>query len=173
MDNVILIGMPGSGKSTVGVLLAKTMGFDFLDADLLIQKREGLLLQEILDKRGLEAFLSAEEAAIRSINCRRTVIAPGGSAVCRVGGMKHLKNLGPLIYLRVPMRELVRRVTNLSSRGIAMEPGQTLADVMAIREPLYERYADLTVDCPPGQELGQTMLEVRRLLKQTHLLSKS
>ena len=156
MDNVTLIGMPGSGKSTAGVLLAKLLGFQFLDVDLLIQQQEGALLQEILDSRGTAAFLDAEEAAVRTLNCRRHVIAPGGSAVCREGAALHLKSLGPVVYLQVPVEELSRRIRNLSTRGIAMEPGQTLADVMAFRDPLYRKYADLIVDCPPGQELAQT-----------------
>ena len=106
MDNIILIGMPGSGKSTVGVLLAKTLGYGFIDTDLTIQQREGALLQEILDKRGLEAFLDAEEAAICSVTCTGTVIAPGGSAVCREGAIGHLKQLGTVVYLRVSLEEL-------------------------------------------------------------------
>ena len=153
MDNITLIGMPGSGKSTAGVLLAKLLGYQFLDVDLLIQEREGALLQEILDRRGTAAFLDAE---VRSLDCRRTVIAPGGSAVCREGAALHLKGLGPVVYLQVSLEELTRRVQNLSTRGIAMEPGQTLADVMAFRDPLYRKYADLVVDCPPRQELLQT-----------------
>ena len=171
MDNIILIGMPGSGKSTVGVLLAKALGYDFLDVDLLIQQREGALLQEILDKYGSGHFLDVEEAAVRSISCHRTVIAPGGSAVCREGAIGHLKALGTVVYLRVPMEELRRRITNLSTRGIAMEPGQTLADVMAYRAPLYEAHADLTVDVLPGADLGQTMLEVRQLLETSDFRS--
>lgn len=167
MDNIILIGMPGSGKSTVGVLLAKALGFNFLDTDLVIQHREGQLLQDILDKHGVEHFLNAEEAAIRSVQCSRTVIAPGGSAVCREGAIGHLKGLGPVVYLRVPMEELTKRIKNLSSRGVAMEPGQTLADVMAFRAPLYERYADLIVDVLPGQELAETVEQVLRLLEHT------
>ena len=166
MDNVTLIGMPGSGKSTVGVLLAKLLGYQFLDVDLLIQEREGALLQEILDTRGTRSFLDAEEAAVRSLNCHRTVIAPGGSAVCREGAALHLQALGPVVYLRVPLEELTRRIQNLSTRGIAMEPGQTLADVMAFREPLYSKYAGLVVDCPPGQELAETAQIVMERLKQ-------
>ena len=169
MDNITLIGMPGSGKSTVGVLLAKALGYNFLDVDLLIQQREGQLLQDILDEHGVEHFLDAEEAAVKSVHCSRTIIAPGGSAVCRQGAIGHLKALGPVIYLRVPMEELQARVKNLSSRGIAMQPGQTLADVMTYRAPLYEQYADLVVDVRPGQELGQTMLEVRRRLGELSL----
>ena len=156
MDNIILTGMPGSGKSTIGVLLAKALGYSFVDVDLVIQEREGALLQEILDLRGTAAFLDAEEAAVRSLHCRRTVIAPGGSAVCREGAALHLKGLGPVVYLQVSLEELTRRVQNLSTRGIAMEPGQTLADVMAFREPLYSKYADLVIPCPPGQELAET-----------------
>ena len=155
MDNIILTGMPGSGKSTIGVLLAKAMGYQFLDVDLLIQEREGALLQEILDGRGVDAFLDAEEAAVRSLDCRRTVIAPGGSAVCRERAARHLSQLGLIVYLNVSLEELTRRIRNLSSRGIAMQPGQTLADVMAYRDPLYRKYAGLVVDCPDGQVLDQ------------------
>lgn len=169
LDNVTLIGMPGSGKSTVGVLLAKLLGYQFLDVDLLIQEREGALLQEILDSRGTRAFLDAEEAAVLSLNCRRTVIAPGGSAVCREGAALHLRGLGPVVYLQVPLEELTRRIQNLSTRGIAMEPDQTLADVMAYREPLYNKYAGLAVDCPPGQELAETAQIVMERLKRAGL----
>ena len=169
MDNITLIGMPGSGKSTAGVLLAKLLGYQFLDVDLLIQEREGALLQEILDRRGTAAFLDAEEAAVRSLDCRRTVIAPGGSAVCREGAALYLKGLGPVVYLQVSLEELTRRVQNLSTRGIAMEPGQTLADVMAYRAPLYRKYADLIVDCPAGQELAETARIVKERLGQAGL----
>lgn len=166
MDNITLIGMPGSGKSTVGVLLAKALGYDFLDIDLLIQQREGMLLQDILDQHGVEYFLTREAAAICSVACSHTILAPGGSAVCREEGMAHLKQLGLVIYLRVPMEELNRRIQNLSSRGIAMNPGESLSDVMTLRAPLYEKYADLTVDILPGQELGHTMQEVLLRLKE-------
>ena len=152
--------MPGSGKSTVGVLLAKALGYSFLDVDLVIQRREGALLQQILDHRGTQAFLDAEEEAVCSVDCRRTVIAPGGSAVCRERGARHLKSLGPVVYLRVPLEELHQRIQNLDSRGIAMDPGQTLDDVMALRAPLYERYADLVVDCAQGRSLAQTTQDV-------------
>ena len=118
MDNITLIGMPGSGKSTVGVLLAKAMGLSFLDVDLLIQQREGQLLQEILDDHGVDHFLDAEEAAVKSIHCSRTVIAPGGSAVLREKGAEHLRSLGPVVYLNVPVEELERR---LRGRGTDSE----------------------------------------------------
>ena len=157
--------MPGSGKSTVGVLLAKALGYEFLDVDLVIQRREGALLQEILDQRGVESFLDAEEQAVCALDCREHIIAPGGSAVCREKAALHLKSLGPVVYLKVPLRELEQRIQNLSTRGIAMSPGQTLADVMAYRAPLYDKYADLTVDCGGGQTLAQTAQEVLRRLE--------
>lgn len=166
LDNIILVGMPGSGKSTIGVLLAKALGYQFLDVDLLIQEREGALLQEILDSRGTQAFLDAEEAAVLSLDCRRTVIAPGGSAVCREGAVRHLSRLGLIVYLNVSLDELTRRIQNLSSRGIAMEPGQTLADVMAYRGPLYRKYAGLVVDCPERQPLDQTVQLVLERLRR-------
>lgn len=173
VNNITLIGMPGSGKSTVGVLLAKTLGYGFLDIDLLIQQREGALLQELLDSRGVAAFLDAEERAVRSVQCDRCVIAPGGSAVCREGAALHLKQLGPVVYLRVPLEELTQRIQNLSTRGIAMEPGQTLADVMAARAPLYERYADLVFDCSGGVSLIETAQQLQRQLEQAGLIPRS
>ena len=123
MDNIILIGMPGAGKSTVGVLLAKTLGYAFLDTDLVIQQREGALLQSLVDSLGVEAFLDVEADAICSVECRGTVIAPGGSAVCRERAMSHLKALGRIVYLHLPLEELERRLNNISTRGIAMAPG--------------------------------------------------
>ena len=166
MKNVVLIGMPGSGKSTVGVLLAKALGYDFLDIDLVIQKREHALLQEILDQRGLDVFLQAEEDAVCSIACQNTVVAPGGSAVCREKAAEHLKSLGPVVYLQFPLEELSGRIQNLSTRGIAMQPGQTLADVMAYRAPLYDKYADLVIDCGGGQTLAQTARLVLERLRE-------
>lgn len=166
MNNVILIGMPGSGKSTVGVLLAKALGYGFLDVDLVIQQREGALLQSILDNRGVEAFLDAEEEAVCSVQCERHVIAPGGSAVCREKAALHLKSLGHVIYLKVPLEELTGRIQNLSTRGIAMAPGQTLADVMACRAPLYEKYADLVIDCSGVQSLAQTARQTLERLRE-------
>lgn len=170
MGNVTLIGMPGSGKSTVGVLLAKFLGYGFQDVDLVIQQREGALLQDIIDRRGVTAFLDAEEQAVLGLDCDGHVIAPGGSAVCRERAAAHLRELGPVVYLRVDLEELQRRIQNLSTRGIAMEPGQTLADVMALRAPLYDKYADVVVDCPAGQSLAQTAQIVLNRLRQEGLL---
>ena len=164
MDNITLIGMPGSGKSTVGVVLAKKLGYDFVDADLVIQARQGALLQELLDRHGLDAFLDMERNAIRSIACRRTVIAPGGSCVLRSGSMEHLKALGRIVYLRLGFSELERRITNLADRGIAFAPGQGLREVYDQRAPLYERWADLVVDAD-GQSLRETLTAVVHALK--------
>lgn len=161
MENLTLIGMPGSGKSSVGVVLAKALGYGFVDADLLIQAREGALLQQLLDTHGLEAFLDMEERAIRSIHCRRSVIAPGGSCVLRETAMAHLKALGPVVYLRLDYPTLEGRVTNLASRGIAFAPGQSLRDVYVQREPLYTRWADCTVEIDQGQDLSATVAAVR------------
>ena len=170
VGNVTLIGMPGSGKSTVGVLLAKALGFGFLDTDLVIQQREGALLQTILDEKGVPYFLDAEERAVRSVDCDRHVIAPGGSVVCREGAMAHLAAMGPVIYLRVPLEELKVRIHNLDSRGIALEPGQTLEDILTLRAPLYEKYAGAVVDAAPGQTTAQTVSlvleQVERLAPQ-------
>lgn len=164
MKNITLIGMPGSGKSTVGVLLAKVLGYNFLDVDLLIQQREGALLQEILNGRGTERFLDAEAAAICSVDCPvPTVIAPGGSAVCRARAMEHLKQLGTVVYLRLSYNDLEGRIHNLGSRGIAMEPGQTLRDIYDYRAPLYEAYADRVADVG-GSTLEQALAAVLRTL---------
>lgn len=163
MDNIILIGMPGSGKSSVGVVLAKALGCRFLDADLLIQEREGALLQEILDRRGLEPFLDLEGEVLRSIRCRRTVIAPGGSCVCRAGAMEHLRSLGTVVYLQLSLSEVEARICNLATRGIALAPGQTIVDVYEYRVPLYQRYADLTVRAD-GQTLTGTVEAVKQAL---------
>ena len=164
MDNIILIGMPGAGKSTVGVLLAKTLGYAFLDTDLVIQQREGALLQPLVDSLGVEAFLDVEADAICSVECRGTVIAPGGSAVCRERAMSHLRALGRIVYLHLPLEELERRLSNISTRGIAMAPGETLPDLFARRAPLYRNYADLTVDVG-RQSLEETVALVLRALR--------
>lgn len=163
MDNIILIGMPGSGKSTVGVLLAKTLGFDFIDTDLILQQREGALLQNILNEKGTEIFLDLEQQAICTVECKQAVISPGGSCVCRELSMAHLKNLGRIVYLDLPLQELEARLNNISTRGIAMEPGQTLSEVYRYRTPLYEKWADVTVQCA-GQNLEETVAAVLRAL---------
>ena len=163
MDNIVLIGMPGSGKSTVGVVLAKTLGLRFLDVDLLIQEREGALLQELIDTQGVERFLDLERDAIQSLACRRTVIAPGGSCVCREESIAHMRRLGTVVYLKLSLEEVEGRIHNMASRGIALSPGQTLADVYQHRTPLYERCAHITVPAG-GQSLAGTVDAVKKAL---------
>ena len=150
--NIILIGMAGCGKSTLGVLLAKALGYGFLDADLVIQKREGKLLQEIINENGLDYFKKAEEAALLSLDTENTVIATGGSAVYYEDAMEHLKKIGKCVWLYLPFPTIERRIKNIKTRGIAIAPGQTLLDVYNEREPLYKKYADITVDCKGGVE---------------------
>ena len=163
MDNMILIGMPGSGKSTVGVVLAKALGMGFLDVDLLIQEREGALLQQLIDRQGVERFLDLERDAILSLSCRGTVVAPGGSCVCREEAIAHMRRLGTVVYLELPLAEVAGRIRNQSSRGIALSPGQTLADLYQYRVPLYQRCAHITVPAG-GQSLAETVENVKRAL---------
>lgn len=163
MHNIILIGMPGSGKSTAGVLLAKALGYGFLDVDLILQQQQGALLQTLLEQYGTEAFLDMEAQAIEGIACDRCVIAPGGSAVCRPAGVAHLQSLGVLVYLRLPFETLEARINNLETRGIAMGETQTLRALYDQRAPLYAQYAGLTIDVG-GLTPAQTVAELVRQL---------
>lgn len=171
MDNIILIGMPGSGKSTVGVVLAKALGMRFLDVDLVIQQREGALLQQLIDTRGVERFLDLERDAVCSLDCRGTVVAPGGSCVCREESIAHMRRLGTVVYLQLSPEEAEGRVHNLSSRGIAFSPGQTLADVYRHRAPLYEKCAHITVPTG-GQSLADEVEKVKQALAAYHSQSR-
>ena len=147
MNNVILIGMPGSGKSTVGVLLAKMAGLDFIDSDLLIQKAVGKRLFEIIEEKGNDEFLKIENRINSEINVHNSVIATGGSAVYCKEAMEHLKTLGRVVYIKVPLDEIKRRIRDFSTRGIVIKNGNSIEDLFAERVPLYEKYADITVEC--------------------------
>lgn len=147
MNNVILIGMPGSGKSTVGVLLAKMAGLDFIDSDLLIQKAVGKRLFEIIEEKGNDEFLKIENQINSEINAHNSVIATGGSAVYCKEAMEHLKTLGRVVYIKVPLAEIKRRIRDFSTRGIVIKNGNSIEDLFAERVPLYEKYADITVEC--------------------------
>ena len=146
-DNIILIGMSGAGKSTLGVLLAKALGKDFADTDLYIQQKEKRLLQEIIDADGIEYFMQVEEDVVSNLHFKNAVIATGGSVVYSDKIMTELKKNAVSVYLYVPYAELASRVKNISTRGIVMRKGNTYEDVYNERLPLYEKYADIIVDC--------------------------
>jgi shikimate kinase len=147
MKNIIIIGMPGAGKSTMGVILAKTLGRTFVDTDIVAQETSGRLLQEIIDEEGTDAFLKTEEKTILSLHYRNAVIATGGSVVFSGKAMEHLKKDGIVIYLKISFEEMVRRLNNITTRGIVLAAGQSLRDMYNQRVPLYEKYADITIDC--------------------------
>ena len=146
--NIVLVGMPACGKSTIGVLLAKALGYTFIDTDIVIQRETGRLLQDIIDSDGLDAFCIAEERAICSVEeTEGCIIATGGSAVYSRTAMLHLKEHGLVYYLSLPTEEISKRLHNIKSRGIAMSKSDTIEDVFSRRRALYEEYADITVDC--------------------------
>jgi shikimate kinase len=146
-DNVALIGMPGAGKSTLGVLLAKRTGREYIDTDLHIQESQGAMLQQIIERCGVEEFHRIEERCVLALDCSHSVIAPGGSVVYSEAAMQHLGRIAVRVYLDVPLLELDRRLGDLDARGVTRAPGQDLAGLLAERLPLYERWADVRVDC--------------------------
>ena len=146
MSNIVLIGMPGCGKSTVGVILAKTLGIGFVDTDLIIQQREKRLLQNIIDTDGIEKFLDCEAEAVMSLDCDNCVIATGGSVIFREEAIDHLKRNGKIFYLNVSLDEIKKRLDNISTRGVAASKNQTIDDIFNERSPLYQKYADCILD---------------------------
>lgn len=159
MKNITLLGMPGAGKSTIGVLLAKALGYDFLDTDLLIQNEEGMLLREIIAQKGLDEFKKIEERVNASVCVEKTVIAPGGSVIYGEKAMRHLASISKVIYLRLSYKELQKRLGDLTKRGVVFENGQTLKDLYEERVPLYEKYAHVSVDAD-GLDIGEVLEEV-------------
>jgi shikimate kinase len=145
--NIVLIGMPGAGKSTVGVLLAKVLSMEFVDTDVCIQARERRRLQDIIDGDGLDVFRRIEARQILELTCRHHVIATGGSVVYDEAAMRHLAQYGVIVYLDLPLEQLKGRLRNLPTRGVVMLAGQSLESLYAERQPLYSRYARVTVDC--------------------------
>lgn len=143
--NVVLIGMPGAGKSTLGVLLAKAIGYDFIDTDLVIQRKAGMRLGSYLASRGYQALRQLEAEVICALDHAGTVIATGGSAVYSQAAMQHLRANGRVVYLQCALEVLDQRIASMDERGIAAPSGQTLADVQAERIPLYEQFAEITV----------------------------
>lgn len=146
MDNIVLIGMPGVGKSTVGVILAKIVGYEFVDADLVIQKEEGKLLKDIIAEQGTEGFIQVENRVNSKLDVHHSVIATGGSVIYGKEAMAHLKEIGTVVYLKQSFRVLNRRLRNIRNRGVVLKEGQTLRDLFEERTVLYEKYADVIVD---------------------------
>lgn len=147
MKNIVLIGMPGAGKSTIGVLLAKSMLMDFIDTDLIIQKKYACSLCDIIDREGRKAFVEIENQTIAESDFINAVIATGGSAVYGKKAMAKLKEKGIIVYLDIPVKELEKRLQNIQTRGVAMKKGTTISDLFKERQPLYDAYADITVHC--------------------------
>lgn len=164
-NNVTLIGMPSAGKSTIGVLLAKRLGYSFVDADLLIQDREKMRLCDIIEKKGLQGFLDIENAVNAGIDAEKSVIAPGGSVIYGREAMEHLKSLGVVVYLRISYEELEKRVGDVKDRGVALKDGMTLRDLYNERIAYFERYADITID-EEGRDMGEVVDELRDMLEQ-------
>lgn len=157
--NVVLIGMPGCGKSTVGVVLAKRMGFSFLDSDLLIQDKYQKLLHELIVEHGMEGFRQIENDVNAAIDCEGTVVATGGSAVYGETAMERLKEIGFLFYLKLPCAEIEARLGDLDERGVIIREGQTLWNLYEERMPLYEKYADVTIACA-GKQIKDIVTEI-------------
>ena len=162
-NNLILIGMPSCGKSTLGVLLAKHLTMSFMDTDLVIQGEVDMRLQEYQQIKGMADFRTLEERVLCSVECERTVIATGGSAVYYPVGMAHLKTLGRVVFLDVPFDVVRARVGDLAERGVVFEPGMTFEQLLATRQPLYQRYADSVIDCG-GKPLHELVHEVAELM---------
>lgn len=161
-NNIVLIGMPGVGKSTVGVILAKVLGYQFLDADLVIQEKEGKLLREIIEEVGTDGFIEVENRVNASLDCTRTIIATGGSVVYGAEAMEHLKEIGTVVYLEVPYSIIEKRLSDIKGRGVVLKDGQTLYDLYTERTLLYEKYADVCVS-EEGLNVEET---VERLIEK-------
>lgn len=164
MKNIIFIGMPASGKSTVGVVVAKRLGYGFVDTDLLIQAQEKKLLKEIIAEVGNEGFLKIENQVNRDVDVDRCVISPGGSVVYCEEAMNHYKEIGTIVYLKVPFETIDRRISNAKNRGVVLKEGQTLKDLYDERTVLFEKYADYTIS-EEGLSLEDTIDEVLNLFE--------
>ncbi len=162
MNNIVLIGMPGAGKSTVGVILAKVMGYHFIDSDLLIQEQENCLLKDIIERDGLEGLIAMEEQVNSSIMTEHSVIATGGSVIYGAKAMEHLRSLGTVVYIKLSYRTISKRLGNIKQRGVVFREGQTLQSLYEERCPLYEQYAHVTID---AEELD--MEELMAKIKDT------
>ena len=164
MKNIVFIGMPASGKSTVGVVVAKRLGYKFVDTDLVIQEVEKRLLKEIIAEEGNEGFLRIEDRVNAEIQEERAVISPGGSVVYCETAMRHYKETGMIVYLHTSYETISNRLHNAKNRGVVLKDGQTLKDLYEERTALFERYADLTIS-EEGRDLEETIEEVLRVLE--------
>lgn len=165
--NIILVGMSGAGKSTLGVLLAKALGMDYVDTDIVIQQHEGRLLQEIIDNDGLEIFMQIEEKFVSELQLKNSIISTGGSVIYSDKAMNVLKLGGQIIYLHVPYEEIKRRLINVTTRGIVIKKGNSLQDVYEERVPLYIKYSDKTLDCS-NKDIENCVSEIIELIQENH-----
>lgn len=162
-ENIVLVGMPASGKSTVGVILAKVLKYRFVDTDLLLQDATDQTLIEIIGERGLDGFLRLENDTVSQLRTRRTVIATGGSVIYGREAMENLKTGGIVVYLKHRYEVIESRLTNITTRGVVMREGATLQDLFRERTPLYERYADLVLEAD-GLTTEQTVQQIQASL---------
>lgn len=165
MDNIIFIGMPAVGKSTVGVIVAKRLGYRFVDTDILIQEEEGKLLKDIIKEKGIDGFLEVEDRVNAKVNTKKTVISPGGSVVYCENAMKHYKEIGTIVYLQASYETINKRIGNARKRGVVLKDGQTLRDLYNERTALFEKYADIVV-CEDGLRIEDTIRNVLTALGQ-------
>ncbi|MDO5145206.1 MAG: shikimate kinase [bacterium] len=163
-DNIVLIGMPGCGKSTVGVVLAKTLNMEFVDSDIVIQRSRNKRLSQLMDELGTEGFRQLENDINAGLDVHHCVIATGGSVIYGQGAMEHLRQIGTVVYLRLPYPAIEERLGDLHARGVTMKPGQTLLDLYNERCPEYERWADVTLQCE-GLRLREVVAKLRAELK--------
>ena len=171
MKNIVFIGMPGAGKSTVGVVIAKIFGYRFIDSDLLIQTQEGDILEHLIDKYGIDGFLAVENQVNRDIVTSQTVISTGGSVCYCDEALKHMAEHAVIVYIKTDYETLHQRLGDLHERGVVIRKGSTLYDLYCERTPLYEKYADLTVDVG-GCGLEQAIGKIKDALKACGKLSE-
>lgn len=163
-QNIVLIGMPGAGKSTIGVILAKVLGFNFIDADLLIQEQENRLLQDIIEEDGLDSFIEIENRVNVSISVDHTIIATGGSVIYGKEAMNHLSEIALIVYIKLSYPTISSRLGNIKQRGVVLKKGQDLYNLYEERCPLYEKYADLTIDAE-GLDVEELMEAIAEKVK--------
>ena len=166
-NNIVLIGMPGAGKSTVGVVLAKVVGYRFVDSDLVIQETYGKLLHELITEHGLEGFLKIENQVNTELNSQKSIIATGGSVIYGKEAMEHLKEIGLVVYLKLSLESIADRLGDLQQRGVALKEGWGLKELYEERVPLYEKYADLIIDCE-NKSIRRITEEIAEEYKKTH-----